>query len=701
MPDLQTLLISAGAVALFGAGSAVAQHAPATSTERVDAVETVVVTARKREESLQEVPLTVNAFTADNLAQMHANSIQDVTTSVSNINFSSRRASNNDVTIRGFGRGGVGLYVDGAYQPSNVSFSLPLFDVERIEFAKGPQGTLYGRNSFAGAINVITRAPSSTPEASVSLEVGSGSTVIAGGSVAGPLWGDVLSGRLTVGVQRRDGFFDYTDGADADPTDIDSASARLLLTPTDEFSADLKLRYLKRRGATYSMHQVMHINDLNGPMLMTPVFTSGVHAGRRQFDNTDDKGATLKLRYDVGGAELISLSDYTDLYNTVLYDLDFGTDDLYHTENPSGLKLFSEELRLQSTGDGPFTWLVGAYYTEGKTPVTRTVSGGTRIPNGVVAVNRETRTSGYSMFTDLEYALTDHISIGAGARYDRIESAVTGTALKATFDGLQPKLMAKYRFDEGTQVYVTSAKGFRQGGFNAAVVGTPQAVYPNDELWSHELGFKTALANGRGTVDVALFYMKADSFTGTAAVYVPAINEIRNITVPIGEIESYGIELTSQFALTDRLQLELAGGYNIAEPIRLLGTVARGSAAVGKQMVNTPLWTYNVGARYDVPLTQDVDMGLRLAVSGSGPTNKAGDSAIGLLEERDPYFLVDTSVDFQWRRYVTSLFVKNATDERYANEFSPVSTVRLNGATTSGVIYNNPRYYGVSFRASF
>ncbi len=670
----------------------------------------IVVTARKRQESTFEVPATLAVFDRGKITEIGADSLADLAPSIPNFFYSSQRPFATTVTMRGLGAAlgnpGVGMYIDGAYQLGTSAFTLPLYDVERVEVLKGPQGTLYGRNSFAGAINYITRAPSETLEADVFVEVGNGDTAKGSVSVAGPVIEGLLSGRITAGLQRRDGFFDFADGTDADFADYDAIAGSLSFTPSADFIARLRYSYLDNSSGSFLYQSVSGINDDSGRLLMNSPFELGPFAGRYQYEGVEQDSVNLNMTYSWDNTDLVSVTTYDDVRVFSLYDVDISPVDNANALTEYERDAFSQEIRLQSTGDRQFNWLVAAYYTEGANPGGGgNTLGGTRFPATVVQPFDHVEFEGYAVFTDLEYALDDYWTIGAGIRYDSIDKSINfvnnpAAVLEDTFTGTQPKFTVGYKLNDDTRIHFAAAKGFREGGFVPTLIGTPLERFPNDELWSYETGVKSTFGEGRGSAEVAVFYIDAGAFNGTALLPTPV--GTRLVTVPIGKVESYGLELATSYRITELFTVDFLGGYNQAEPTELVEGVQNGTALVGEQAIEAPLWNFRLAGRLDIPWERNTNIGLQAAFTGVGPTNFLGENLPDApLTERDPYYLLDVRALFEWENYTLTAFVQNATDTVYAETYRPLSASAAFGGTSRGVIYNDPRYFGVSFKAEF
>ena len=613
--------------------------------------------------------------------------------------------------MRGLGVPGVGLYIDGVYQPSETAFAIPLFDVERVEVLKGPQGTLYGRNAYSGAISYVTRAPSSIVEGEVNVEFGNAGTRRASATLAGPIVRDLITARLSGAIQRRSGFRDFIDGSDADRDNYDALSGRIMIDPAYNLTIDLKYTYVDKLGPSFLYHQVDDIGDKDGQLLLTPVFgpLTGALEGKRPESRLRNNGYSGRIMYSLDSVDLISTTALTKLRYSDTFDVDITPSDILAVRGSGTLRDFSQEFRAQSTDSGPFSWLIGAYYDRGATSDCSScgnILGGAALGGtSIVQINPPVFFHAYAAFTDVELSIGDKIVLGAGARYDDLKQELrlpNGTTSKGSFHGFQPKLTARYIFDPETQVYASITKGFTQGGFNSALAGTgsPLATYPNQELWQYETGLKTAFDNRRGSVSLALFYIDASSFNAAATVPTPLGPRV--VISPVGKIKSYGVELDSSYRVTDQWVFNLSGGYNRVTPTSLSDAVAPGVGNVDEQLQRAPKWTYRADTTFTQPLSGDASLELSGAVSGVGPTRFCGEAAVfGPCPERDAYNLVDASLSVVWLQYRVSLFAKNLFDKNYVSDWQSKSALAQFGAPSAGSVYGDLRYWGVRANMKF
>ena len=715
------LLMSATIGGLEAPNVACAQQDQAGSAQQpasgatAPSLDEIVVTATKRQQTVINVPATISVFTHSEIAESGNNSLGDLQSSIPNFFFSSSRPFQTNVTMRGLGASlignpGVGLYIDGAYQTSVASFSLPLFDLERVEVLKGPQGTLYGRNSEAGAINYITRPPSDHFEAEVNLETANGDTRQGSFSVAGPLIGDVLTARLTAGSQRQTGFYHYSDGSDADASNYDAVDARIVFKPVDNFKADVRFAYQNLFGGSFLFRAVNNINDTSSVLLETPRFELGPLAGHTQSQDFKHWGSVVNLTYEADSFEVVSITTQDRQENYSYYDVDIGPADLANAYTAFAGNAMSEELRVQSTSGGPLHWLVGSYYTSGTTNSAGccgTLAGGLlfqALPGAAFHLpSNPDEFTGFSGFTDDQYDLTSHLSLGAGVRFDDFKDKVIGATLsggeqRATFTAVEPKAVLHYRITPDRQVYISATKGFSEGGINGNAAGTAYATFPNSELWSYEAGYKSRLANGRGEFNIDGFFINASSYVGPAVVPVSGVP----VTVPtsVGRVHSDGFETDATYRFTDHFSMEVDGGWNKAIPASLSPQAVPGAAVLGQQVIDAPRWSFRLGPTLTVPAGADRIVTVSGSLSGVGPTNFQGSAITGLLAQRNTFYLLDLAAALDWGdHYRLTAFVKNATNKIYATDYLDAS--QLIAATASGAVYRDPRFYGLSFEARF
>ena len=530
-------------------------------------LEEIVVTARKRSESLQEVPVAVTAFTASNIEDAGIESAADFLALTPNVTFvSAESAGVNFLTIRGLtqvrnGESPVAVVVDGVLMTDPGQFDQELFDIQQIEVLKGPQGALYGRNAIGGAINITSKAPSEETEAKVALGIGNGGLVKIKGAVGGSL-SETVNYRLAASRSDRDG---YLDNAflieEVDPYEETSFRGRLNWQASDKLDVDLRLSRSEVEGGSlnFVINADFNTFDFVGDANDTSVdFT----ANRIGVNERDITSASIKLDYDLGFATLTSVTAYDDqseYYAASAYPYEcnpacpvslettpigqFFTDSFGGT-TPQLVKVFTEveafsqELRLTSSDDASLRWIAGLYYlqtdrfrglpTEIDTGVASQINDQSVFnSNTLFGFADDNDNTAYAAFGQLNYDLSENFELSAALRYDRDEREQTNVApvtlttsrgLTRTndFSEVQPKVTLKHRVADNFNWFITWSEGFRSGGFNQVGIGAAAAAagisgindsYEKEVSSNIEVGFKAVFNEGRTKLNGGAFVL--------------------------------------------------------------------------------------------------------------------------------------------------------------------------------------------------
>ena len=384
--SLFTIIAAKPAIAQVAAPPASNATTEVTAAPAPDEPE-IVVTAAKREQTLQDVPISVSVTSEDTVDKAQIRDLVDLQSIVPSLKVAqSNAAAQTNFIIRGFGNGNgnfgiessVGVFIDGVYRSRSFSALDDLPEIERIEVLRGPQSTLFGKNVSAGAISILTKRPQFKFGGQVEGSIGNYDTRQVKGTVTGPL-SDTVAVRLSGSVNRRDGYF-HNETTSSDINDRDRYSLRgdVLWQP----SADLSVRVI----ADYSRIKEKCcgvVTLFNGPATQfigaPSPFGLGLPVGdpARKFDynivlNTDPrskivgKGISGQLDYDLGDAKLTSITAYRNQYNASAEDVDFTGADLANRSDRVRTKTFTQEIRLASDSTGPLQWLVGAFFMKEK-----------------------------------------------------------------------------------------------------------------------------------------------------------------------------------------------------------------------------------------------------------------------------------------------------------------------------------------------
>ncbi|WP_326538968.1 TonB-dependent receptor [Pseudorhodoferax sp.] len=513
----------AGAALLAMTGAASAQSAPV--------IERIEVSAQRRIEPLQEVPAAVTALTERQLEMRGVGNTQDFVAAIPNMSFDqSFTHLNSFVVLRGVTQinnadSPVAIVVDGVPQNNQKQFRMNLFDIQRIEVLKGPQGALYGRNALGGAINIVTKAPSARLEGFGGVNLADGSDKTFNAGLSGPLGSDgggaafrlVAQHRESGGLIRNDYLERKVDGIDRDTL----VRGKLSFAPGKDVTIDVQAGWNDfKAGANHD--SIPPGGDV------TQVVNPVTSLYGKTFGSIGD--ASVKLDVNTGIGTLTAITAYTDLEESYRGDLDFSNP----RDLPGGflglgfqagqgqdlrVRMTSQELRLTSPENRGVRWIGGVYAlrTE-RRMTTRAFIDATgsldQIDNGIVIVNQpeKNRNTATAVFGQVDVDLTPQTTLSAALRHDRDERRQTdlsnGAQRDISFSKTQPKLTLTHRFSKDALVYATASTGFRSGGLNAPDLPDFRA----ETLANYEVGSKNTLLGGAMVLNLALFEGRSKDF---------------------------------------------------------------------------------------------------------------------------------------------------------------------------------------------
>lgn len=674
-----------GSACLFGTA------AEAQETDGND----IVVTARQRSESLQQVPDSVTAFSARAIEEAGIRSIDDVTSLVPNISMvDAQDAGTVAINIRGIGqvRNGeapVALVIDGVQMTSTDMIKQALFDLEQIEVLKGPQGALYGRNAIGGAINITTKRPTNDLQGRVSLDYANGNDRRVSGTVSGALVPDLLLFRLAGDYRKFDGVFNnVTLNRKVDFVEDINLRGRLLFTPTDRLTVDLRgARGDLKGGASW------YIPLPDGQPNNTSIPIQNDFLGRSPRKVTD---ASLKVDYAFGPFTLSSISAFNNTRIDLSEDLDWTPKSILGATQLRRYESFSQEFRLASPSTQKLRWTAGAYLLDARRrvdtvvlvspdPTASRLPASAYIPFPAARATEDILTK--AVYGQVNYSVTDALELTGALRYDHDARAQTnrlvpGPKREATFDEWQPKLSVKYSFSPDNMVYATAARGFRSGGFNPPNAVFP-AIYRPEVADTLEFGTKNSLLDRRLTLNAAAFYMKYRN----QQVFI--LNVADQGIVNVAKTDIFGFELEAQARPSRNVQFGASLGFIDTKIKDFNGT----AQFRGNRVPLTYRWSYTLFGQYRVPVGGN---GIVARVDYSG---KSGNYwHIDNVDKQDAVHLVNARLAWETKRYSIALYATNLLKERYTEEFfakefsAGASDIRYPGA---------PRRYGVSATLNF
>lgn len=376
-------LLAASALALFTAMPVVAQTAPPAAptpapTASDDYSSDVIVTATKREQTLQDVPISVSVTSTDTVEKARIVDLIDLQSVVPSLKVTQfQSAGQTNFTIRGFGNGNgndgiessVGVFIDGVYRSRSAAALDDLPEIERIEVLRGPQSTLFGKNVSAGAISIVTKRPEFEWHGKAEVSVGSYGLINPRGTITGPI-SDSLAFRLSGSVNQRDGYFSNpVSHQDVNGRDRWSLRADILFQPSSDLSVRIIGDYNKINERCCGAETIF-----NGPATLGIAFLGfAINDTTKTFDrnlvfNTTPnnrltgKGISGQIDWNVGFAKLTSITAYREQSNDATLDVDFTGADISNQTTSNQIKTFTQEFRLSSDNDGPLSWLIGGFY---------------------------------------------------------------------------------------------------------------------------------------------------------------------------------------------------------------------------------------------------------------------------------------------------------------------------------------------------
>ena len=785
-------LARAVSVALAGTALASVATLPVKAQEQASqqgrALEEIVVTAQKRTENLQDVPVSVQVLGNVQLEQLNVNGFEDYIEFLPTVSYTSNGPGYGILYMRGISSGGdgvhsgsmpsVGVYLD--EQPVTTIgqvLDVHIYDIARIETLAGPQGTLFGQGSQAGTLRIITNKPVMEEfEASYDLGI---DTVkegdlgyIAEGMVNIPLTSNAAL-RLVGWHEYQGGYIDNIPGtityaasgitidnsatAEDDFNDVETTGARALL------QIDLNDNWTVTPGVMYQQQEAhglwAHDPEDAGDLEVVRFFPDGQDEDWLQSILTVEGSITDNLEFVYAGAHLDrdvdALYDYTgyaeyleSYYASIGYDC-YHYDALGNCADPSQFvqsderySRLSHEVRLQSSGEGRFQWILGGFTQKQvhdfdlQWVVPDMNPAGSVIENGTtVWQTKQVRTDrDLAFFGEATFDITDQWSFTGGLRwfeYDNtlygfngfighctgifdedgnfVEDRENGEVQYPCFDtrilddqtdgdGESWKFSFDYRATDDVLLYATYSEGFRSGGVNRARIENIEKYRP-DWVKNHEIGWKTTLLDGRLRFNGAAYYLDWEDFQYSFLDF-----SISNLTIigNVGEASTVGAEFDLNWLLTDQFNLSLAGSYNDAqlegdywvdERDEALGLPP--DAPDGTEMPYVPEWQLTSIGRYEL------DIGglpgyLQAAVSYTGDSWNELEVATRL--KQDAYTLLNLSAGVAYENWTVDVFINNATDERAQIDVYEPSYASLIDSRT---ITNRPRSIGIRFGQKF
>ncbi|PKP81627.1 MAG: TonB-dependent receptor [Alphaproteobacteria bacterium HGW-Alphaproteobacteria-18] len=751
---MRSLLIGTSAAALLLTGTAVAQteaEAPEDASSR--RLESIVVTAQKRSENVQDVPIAITALSSAMLEKQRVTDITSLDNLAPGLRIAAAdAAANPKIFIRGAGlndfnptsSSGVGLYADGVYIGSPLAQFSTFYDLDRIEVLRGPQGTLYGRNTTGGAINVISKRPTFSPEGTASIELGNFGSVEANAAYGGPIVGDKLAFRIAGQYAEDDGYStNAVTGNKVNNAERYALRGSLLFTP-DELTDVLFTvnTFSNRGGAVQPKSRQLFPADPSaaGPDgVCAPAFyrsglctdalgfadTSGdpytITSDVEGQDKVDLWSAALTVDRQFGDLTLTSITAYQDVERSAHENTDSSSLQMLEAFYNNTQEQFSQELRLASDGD-KLKWVVGAYYMQDTTTsdsaydilrILRPMFISPENPTGVSPENsviylgypytQETDT--YAIFGQADYELAPGLILTTGLRWSSDEKSMDYTTLaegvlplfsyqgSKTFSDWSGKVGLKYDLTDTTNIYASYSRGYKSGGFFGGNADSAEQIQPydNETVNAYEIGSKSDLLGNRLRMNLSGFYYDYQDIQAYSTV------ERNGLTVQVLDnaagAEMYGAEAEFTAMPIENLDLSLGlawlhakyGDYN-----------SLGDDYTGNQMPQSPEYSLTSRAAYTivtdtgVRITPSVDVSYRSKVYfDSTMRERLSDPELWLVGAEIAVASPDGTIE-------AGLWGRNLTDEAYLTSANPIDSLGVDLLT-----YSRPRSAGLFLRYNY
>jgi len=703
-----TLATTVAAVALTSIAltPTVAMAQDAATASQID---DVIVTARKREERLQDVPIAVTAVSGETLEREQINLVKDVAALTPGLNISSDAVGRAFMSIRGVGttlidtvQPGVGIFIDGIYQPNTSYLNSPVVDVERIEVLRGPQGTLFGNNTLGGAINVVTRAPTDTFEGrATATYAGPDNYQTYGGSISGPIIEGSLRGRLAASYHTQDGFSENTlAGGDARPLETESVNGTLIWQIPQAQRTELSLNaYFNRVTGSQTAYA-----RATGPT----DYVEDTRLNQNSVAQYDYAGVSAKLVVDLDTkTTMTGVLAYDSKEGQASGDGDFGPVPIINVvEGRNDRETYTGEFRFDTAWSDRFSTLIGVFANKSTSTddVSRTIDLGLLLglaPAGALVVPSVTSQTdelqSQAIYANAFYDLTDTLELSAGIRFDHQEVNVTGRG-EYSADEWQPRVTLAQHWTPNHTSYASISRGFRGGGANTP--GAPNPFWQGDSVWTYEVGDKFTNDSRTLTVNTALYYNDYSHYIGQNSL-TPALVAVNLNT---GDVEAYGVEVEGVWTPNETFQMRAGGTYNharITDDSEYEAVIGTGLAS--DRILFQPDWQGFVTAS----LTYPVGPGeLRTDVTASYKGERVGSSlSPTFVPTLEGYTVVNANVAYQWDNYTVSVFATNLLDEDYYDSYLDKSLLGAFGFPAAAVsdlgIMGDGRRVGIRLNARF
>ena len=690
-------------------------------------LEEIVVTSQRREQSLQQVPIAVSALSKLSIEKADISDLTDIATRVPGLTFSPFSPGQNILALRGAssnddGAGtdnSIAVFVDDVYLGRASNVNPELFDLERIEVLRGPQGTLYGKNTIGGAINIVSTRPNTEEfEGKIRANFGNFDRRDLAGLISGPLT-ENLAGKLSISTRKRDGWVDNL-VLNKKQKDDDSQSVRgQLLFTNDNFEALFSGDFNKLDVEDMARIPI-NTGDPRDPALWfngsytdlcgtnsDPSCAAGAVDG---FTKQESWGLSSRLTWDIGDGELISVTAYRENESDWNMDSTGGTSLILVDDILDNTEQFSQEIRWVSSVGDEFNYVAGLWYLQEETDRSECFDLSPEsdctpdADGGATDFYRQVNeTTGYAVFGQFDWNFAENLTLTMGARYSYEEKEIENDAIAGNFviinqifnnmvsedwSAFTPKVSLAYQATDSINIFGTIAKGFKSGGF-AAAPQDEKFTDPLDqeEALNYEFGVKSDVTD-QLRANLAVFYTEYEDLQIQTFGPLTAGSAFGTFqTFNSGDAEIFGVELEMTWVASNNLTISGFYGYQDSEfgNTNIAGIAF--SDQFGQDLIRTPKNKYSINADYIYPLGNNGEIAANISY-------RYTDDQRGELEPwaiQPEFDLVDARIG--WTRnddkLEVALWAKNLADEEYITHLYTI-------ASSVVAVFGDPRMFGVS-----
>jgi iron complex outermembrane receptor protein len=673
-------------------------------------LDTVLVTAQKKSELLQKVPLAVSSFNSKQINAYKIWNIKDLSGIIPNV-YSADPGDGRDVTaIRGIATTSydpsTAVYIDGVNQFNLDTYIPNLFDVERIEILRGPQGSLYGRNAMGGVINIITKQPTNNTSGSAELNWGNYGQKRMNLNIKTP----IIKDKLFVGAS---GLFDAREGF------YQNEYNQLPYDRQRAISGNYFLKYIinKQWSITFNTKHRNQENKGAFPLVfgVEEAFNNPFVLNQNATTIMKDKtlNSSMSILYNGTKYQFSAQTAYQKNYRyyTNPIDGDFSPIDAITVVNNYGkdwnqISAWTQDLKLNSIGNQPIKWTIGAYLFSQNAPTKQgTHFGADAYLMGIENSNftlintTKSKRKGIALYGQATYALSEKLNLTAGIRkdFEQIEQSVNGSLLMdnnkaiyetqalisrtTDFGALSPKLGLDYTISPTQMAFVNYSKGFRAGGLSplSSDPSQPPLIRYKPEYSNNiELGLKNTLFNNHARLNLTVFYTRLVDAQVPTLILPDAITIIQNR----GKLNSKGIELEFTAQANAHLSIDYNAGMTNAK-FESLEIAQNGNANIlnGNKQIFTPDLVSNLALQYDQKFNKDLSGFVRTEWRYIGTTYFDLANSI----QQNPYSIINASIGLQMGDIQIKYWTRNLTNQKYISYAYDFGAVHLGDPATSGL----------------